>query len=433
MVRITLWLGKYRILSVLNSSSMQSLVFLAENVRLGERCIIKKIRKNHPFFQTVSKEAFFLGSLKSRFLPKLYDVEEDEEALYFILEYLHGFCPDEEGLKKNPLTDEGLFELIRSLSDFLSFLHERDEPVLYLDWKPSNLIVTEEGLKIIDFGAAMFYEDRKGAPALATEGYSAPELNEEDGIGLAADIYGFGRLALFFTERMKGGRKGIFRKGRREKLLLLAEQCLKKEPEKRYNSSQIKNYIVALSESGEGFFLRKSTVNISIGKFERTIGLSGSFRGVGVSHVSTLIASFLARQGAKVALVFLTEREMDLSLRVERGRLEVFCGVGKTEMTSILNYGYQHIVIDFGVVNDAFHDEFLRCDKKFMVCQFSTIRRKTELAKMKRLQSYFQKAKIDLLLNLAEPGKCSKIKEELRKKGIKLETVEQGFEKIGDG
>ncbi|ROP35389.1 serine/threonine-protein kinase [Saccharothrix texasensis] len=71
----------------------------------------------------------------------------------------------------------------------LGYLH--DVGLLYCDFKPDNVIQTEEQLKLIDLGAVRRIDDRH-SPIYGTIGYQAPEIGT-DGPSVASDLYTVGR------------------------------------------------------------------------------------------------------------------------------------------------------------------------------------------------------------------------------------------------
>lgn len=428
MVRIHLWLGKYRILSVLNSSQALSSVYLAEQVRLEEKCIIKKIRKNHPFFHTMSREIQFLKLLKSKFIPLLYDVEEDEEALYFIMEFIEGM----DGSSK--VSDEKLFDFICQLVEFLAFLQEREDIILYLDWKPENLILAGENLKILDFGSARYLKEGMEGMALATDGFAAPELKCAGAVGTFTDIYGFGCLLKYFAEKMNERDKIFFRKSRKRRLLELSEECTKSNPEKRVKLDTIKKRIQKLKKEGLRAENNFSFNRIQISSKERIIGVSGTFRGVGVTHLSVLLALFLARQGKRVALVcfgYSHEEEDCLEdFQIKEPKLKVFKNITSPSLSSIFHRDFHHIIIDFGMARDGILGEFHRCDKRLVVFQFSKYKRKAELTILHQFSSGHGDRRVEFVQNLCEPGESNETKKILKQQGIVAALVEQAFEKI---
>ncbi|MEU4443728.1 tetratricopeptide repeat protein [Actinosynnema sp. NPDC050801] len=71
----------------------------------------------------------------------------------------------------------------------LGYLH--GVGLLYCDFKPDNVIQTEEQLKLIDLGAVRRIDDRH-SPIYGTIGYQAPEIGR-DGPSVASDLYTVGR------------------------------------------------------------------------------------------------------------------------------------------------------------------------------------------------------------------------------------------------
>ncbi|WP_367128151.1 tetratricopeptide repeat protein [Saccharothrix sp. HUAS TT1] len=71
----------------------------------------------------------------------------------------------------------------------LGYLH--GVGLLYCDFKPDNVIQTEEQLKLIDLGAVRRIGDRH-SPIYGTIGYQAPEIGT-DGPSVASDLYTVGR------------------------------------------------------------------------------------------------------------------------------------------------------------------------------------------------------------------------------------------------
>ena len=156
MVWINLWLGKYHILSILDSLSSNPHVFLA-----------------HPFFKQLKNEAEFLSAYSSEYIPKLYDVEEDADNLYLVEEYMEGVSLASETFLESSLKEKELVSIVTGLFDFLKFINSLEESVLYIDWKPDNIILTKTGVKIVDFGSVLFLEDNDNFTGLATDGLAA--------------------------------------------------------------------------------------------------------------------------------------------------------------------------------------------------------------------------------------------------------------------
>ena len=145
-------------------------------MKLKEYRVIKKISKTNPFFNQLKTEAKFLSGYSSKLIPRLYDVEEDKENLYLVEEYVQGLSPASAEFLQNGIKDSELVSIVTGLFDFLKFINSLEEAVLYIDWKPGNIILTETGIKVVDFGSVLYSEDCSNFTGLATEGFAAPEL-----------------------------------------------------------------------------------------------------------------------------------------------------------------------------------------------------------------------------------------------------------------
>ena len=211
-------------------------------MKLKEYRVIKKISKTNPFFNQLKTEAKFLSRYSSNFIPKLYDVEEDGENLYLVEEYVEGVGLASEEFLQNCLDEKELSYIVKGLLDFLQFINSLEESVLYIDWKPGNIILTKNGLKVVDFGSVVYTEGNDGFTPLATSGFAAPELIKGKALGRATDIYGFGSLVRYLAEKNRQ-KNSLFKKSIRDKLLRLSSLCLKEGPDERPDIKDVEKLV----------------------------------------------------------------------------------------------------------------------------------------------------------------------------------------------
>lgn len=396
--QIVVWLGKYHILSMLGENGSvtsggggsdgpkedRGAVFLAEHIRLGGRRAVKRIRKGHPFYRQLAGEARILGRLSHPAIPVLYDVEEDEDYLYLIEEYVEGISLKNLVLSEH-LTEHQMIHIALQICEIIQYLHERQPPIYYLDLKPENLILTGGMVKLVDFGSAVFAaeagEKASGSLlCLSTEGFAAPELLGGGTPGVWSDVYGIGCILYFMLTG------DCFRNGMRlpkEKrtgaggLWKLVKNCLQASVRRRADPEKLKATLLSLEQAGGD--KNKKTRKASQGK--QVIGVIGTHPGAGATYISLLLVSYLAgRTGKRVAYVEYN-RHGDC-VRIQQagsgtpsvygrrtGHVVFLPDVGAGELVRCLNDAYDYYVIDFGWELEECREEYLRCTEKLVVTQ----------------------------------------------------------------
>jgi serine/threonine protein kinase len=96
---------------------------------------------------------------------------------------------------QSPLMERQVLEWSVQICDVLDYLHNRDPKVIFRDMKPSNVMVSNQGVvKLIDFGIARTYKEDKlqDTIALGSENYAAPEQWGEAQTDPRSDLYGLG-------------------------------------------------------------------------------------------------------------------------------------------------------------------------------------------------------------------------------------------------
>ena len=126
-----------------------------------------------------------------------FEVDTDCQRAFITMELMRGLtldkllCERPLGLPWNELR-----KIVLPLLDALAYTHARG--VMHGDMKPSNVMVSEEGVRLFDFGLGQAQEGvLHGLPQLSRErfnawtpGYAAPELLEGQPLAASADIYG---------------------------------------------------------------------------------------------------------------------------------------------------------------------------------------------------------------------------------------------------
>src|SRR5699024_467062 len=130
-------------------------VFLAEHIKLKDLRAIKRIRKDHILHGNLLKEAYILKNLRHSCIPIIYDFEEDDHYSYIIEQYIKGQSLQQFlGQWVGKVKESTIVEIGIQICDLLQYLYSLENPILYLDLQPNNIIISEEKVKLIDFGAS---------------------------------------------------------------------------------------------------------------------------------------------------------------------------------------------------------------------------------------------------------------------------------------
>lgn len=134
-----------------------------------------------------------------RHLPRVYDVHTTGNELVVVMEYIQGRTLRDEVYERDgsvalaaqwfPLLCDGVMELHEQFSP----------PLIHRDLKPTNIVVSDAGLTIIDFGIARaFREGAAGDTAhFGTRCYAPPEQFGYGQTDERSDVYALGMLLYY--------------------------------------------------------------------------------------------------------------------------------------------------------------------------------------------------------------------------------------------
>ena len=155
------------------------------------------------------KEARIIAELDSRHIIKIYDVFEENDTAYYVMEYLPGgdirSLVPEGGLPENTAVS-----YVRQIAQALKVVHEKG--LLHLDIKPSNILLRPNGdAVLIDFGVAKHYDSESGrqdttTPVAISEGYAPSEQYDAGAVAsfcAATDIYALGATLYFLLTGLR--------------------------------------------------------------------------------------------------------------------------------------------------------------------------------------------------------------------------------------
>ncbi|BCJ96724.1 hypothetical protein acsn021_42930 [Anaerocolumna cellulosilytica] len=371
-----IWFQKYLIIRPLGKGGSAE-VFLAEHIKLHTLRAIKRISKNHILHGQLLHEANILKNLKHPCIPVIYDVEEDNSYSYIIEQYIEGESLSEFRESKGRLPEQSVIEIAAGLCDLFSYLYSLNNPILYLDLKPDNLIISDGVVRLIDFGASVPKKEvHKRSFSLGTKGYAAPELYTKTTPDERTDIYGIGALLYYIVtgypyelELGQAARKNLELQCSKA-LANCIQRCLRANSSFRYPSVAALNK--KLSE------LKRSKVS-SKEKSNETlhIAVAGTQQRIGTTHLAFLLTSYLCahhKNGLYIEknksgqLHSLLSRYQNNKTRHGVHRLFGCNLLPETSLENAYNKElYPFTVMDFGCLTKENITDFLEADHKLIV------------------------------------------------------------------
>lgn len=222
-------LGPYRVETQIGKGGMGE-VWRAHDPRLNRTVAIK--RSAQPFTDRFEREARAVAALNHPNVCQIYDVGPD----YLVMEYIEG-API-----KGPLPVGLALKYAEQICDALDAAHCRG--ITHRDLKPANILLSRQGIKLLDFGLAqmgpgadnptMMALTQTGA-VMGTPAYMAPEQREGKPADARSDIYSFGCV---LYEMLTGRRVGPERAAVVPPLEGILRTCLEADPDERWQSAR---------------------------------------------------------------------------------------------------------------------------------------------------------------------------------------------------
>ncbi|GMI77868.1 PBS1-Like 33 [Hibiscus trionum] len=177
-------------------------------------------------------EVVFLGQLKHPHLVNLIGYCYEDEHRLLVYEYMERGNLENQLFQRYgpPLPWLTRLKIALGTAKGLAFLHEEEKPVIYRDFKTSNILLDlAYNAKVSDFGLATDGPEGEKShvttAVMGTEGYAAPEYISTGHLTTMSDVFSFGVVLL----ELLTGRKSVdkTRPGREKNLVEWARPMLK--------------------------------------------------------------------------------------------------------------------------------------------------------------------------------------------------------------
>ena len=190
--------NRYKIIDHLGTGGMAT-VWLGYDTILDRQVAIKTFKidaNDEDAVKRFNREAKAVTSLSHPNIVSIYDVENEGEFYYLILEYVEGMTLKDYMIKNPRIPIETIVHIAKQIAAGLSHAHQNG--IIHRDIKPQNILMNENlTCKITDFGIARAYGDTtltQTNQMLGTVYYLSPEQARGNVATAQSDIYSLGIL-----------------------------------------------------------------------------------------------------------------------------------------------------------------------------------------------------------------------------------------------
>lgn len=189
--------GRYKVLETIGGGGMAN-VYLAHDMILDRDVAVKVLRldfaNDEEFIRRFRREAQSATSLNHPNIVNIYDVGEEGDIYYIVMEYVDGQTLKQYILEHSPLPVEEVIQIMKQLTSAISHAHQNN--IIHRDIKPQNVLIDPSGnVKITDFGIAMALSATsitKTNSVLGSIHYLSPEQARGAMANKKSDIYSLG-------------------------------------------------------------------------------------------------------------------------------------------------------------------------------------------------------------------------------------------------
>lgn len=189
--------NRYEILEEIGQGGM-AYVYKARCRILNRIVAVKILRKeflnNQEFLDKFKNEAQSAASLTHPNIVNIYDVGQDHEDHYIVMEYIDGISLKDLIKREGKLSESMALDISKQIAQAISQAHKNN--IIHRDIKPHNILITKDCLiKVVDFGIAKAVSSSTVTNAGGVIGsvhYFSPEQARGGYLDEKSDLYSLG-------------------------------------------------------------------------------------------------------------------------------------------------------------------------------------------------------------------------------------------------
>src|SRR5436305_5617423 len=181
---------RYRVVEPISAGAMGA-VYRARDDVTGDDVALKQSTNPH-HDQRFEVEARLLASLQHPRVVRISDHFSASSGQYLVMELIRGI---ELGVLLKQRGSPGLpveqaIAYVREACEALQYVH--DQQIVHRDVKPQNLILSENGVVLVDFGIARLLDEAEsqGTVGIGTPRFMAPEVFAGGRVSPRTDVFG---------------------------------------------------------------------------------------------------------------------------------------------------------------------------------------------------------------------------------------------------
>ncbi|CAM2815513.1 Stk1 family PASTA domain-containing Ser/Thr kinase [Paenibacillus sediminis] len=189
--------GRYEIIERIGGGGM-ALVYKAHDILLNRNVAIKVLRQqfvhDEEFIRRFRREAQSAASLSHPNVVSIYDVGQEDDIHYIVMECVEGQNLNEIIKERAPLQVEEAVRIASQICDALDHAHQNQ--IIHRDIKPHNILIGRNGrVKVTDFGIARAVTSTtitQTGSVVGSVHYFSPEHAKGVATGEKSDLYSLG-------------------------------------------------------------------------------------------------------------------------------------------------------------------------------------------------------------------------------------------------
>ena len=198
--------NRYELVKLIGRGGMAD-VYLAYDIILKREVAVKIMKSDmadDPLaLERFNREAGAVTQLSHPNIVDVYDVGDDHDKHYIVMEYIKGYTLKQLIKKRGPIPYKEAVWMIKQLASALMEAHRNN--VIHRDVKSQNVLIKDDGtVKLSDFGIALAngaMQITKKDSVLGSVHYLAPEVSQGKQASMQSDIYSLG---IVFYELLTG-------------------------------------------------------------------------------------------------------------------------------------------------------------------------------------------------------------------------------------